>query len=186
MGCFVVPSLDGEGRGVDTDLDGGGPVCVHLPVFMVVALKLQFQVRPAGGNRERYLTGKRREGGADSGVARSYLHMSVWWTEGRRWKTWLLTARLCSKRNGSSTTPSLTGNVSRSSSLGFAEEGRESVRGDLNPSKKTRRASKRTLVWHAHLEGGAALSYLVSCQAQTGVSRPDLATDTAEYHFLGS
>lgn len=54
-------------------------------------------------------------------MRRSYLHMRVWWTEGRRWKTWLLTARLCSKRNGSSTTPSLTGNVSRSSSLGLAE-----------------------------------------------------------------
>lgn len=48
VGCFVVPSLDGEGRGVDADLDGGGPVCVHLPVLVVVALKLQLQVRPVG------------------------------------------------------------------------------------------------------------------------------------------
>lgn len=48
VGCFVVPSLDGEGRGVDADLDGGGPVCVHLPVLMVVALKLQLQVGPVG------------------------------------------------------------------------------------------------------------------------------------------
>lgn len=52
-------------------------------------------------------------------------------------------------------------------------------------SKKTRCASKRTL-WDAHLEGAAALSYLVSCQAQTGASRPDLVTDMVEYHFLGS
>lgn len=50
-------------------------------------------------------------------VAASHLHMSVWWTVGRRWKMWLLTARLCSSLNGSRTTPSRTGNVSRSSSL---------------------------------------------------------------------
>lgn len=47
--------------------------------------------------------------------------MRVWWTEGRKWKTWLLTARLCSRRKGSSTTPSLTGNVRRSSSLAVPE-----------------------------------------------------------------
>lgn len=52
-------------------------------------------------------------------------------------------------------------------------------------SKKPRCASKRKL-WDAHLEGAAALSYLVSCQAQTGASRPDLVTDMVEYHFLGS
>lgn len=46
-----------------------------------------------------------------------YLHMSVWCTEGRKWKTWLLTARLCSSLKGSKTTPSRTGNVRRSSSL---------------------------------------------------------------------
>lgn len=120
VGCFVVPSLDGEGRGVDADLDGGGPVCVHLPVFMVVALKLQLQVGPGGAPAIKMKRGKQRR--EDSGE-RSYLHMSVWWTEGRRWNTWLLTARLCSKRKGSSTTPSLTGKVSRSSSLGFAERG---------------------------------------------------------------
>lgn len=44
VGGFVVPPLDGEGRGVDADLDGRGPVSVHLPVFMVVALKLQLEV----------------------------------------------------------------------------------------------------------------------------------------------
>lgn len=44
VGGFVVSPLDGERRGVDADLDGGGPVGVHLPVFVVVALKLQFQV----------------------------------------------------------------------------------------------------------------------------------------------
>ena len=56
---------------------------------------------------------------------RAYLHISVWWTVGRKWKTWLLTARLCSSRKGSRTTPSLTGNVRRSSSLWLAgiEEG---------------------------------------------------------------
>lgn len=41
VGGFVVAPLDGEWRGINTDLDGGGPVSVHLPVFMVVALKLQ-------------------------------------------------------------------------------------------------------------------------------------------------
>lgn len=55
----------------------------------------------------------------------AYLHIRVWCTVGRRWKTWLLTARLCSSRKGSRTTPSLTGNVRRSSSLWLAgiEEG---------------------------------------------------------------
>lgn len=38
----------------------------------------------------------------------------------------------------------------------------------------------------AHLEEAAVLSYLVSCPAQTGASRPDSATGMAEYHFLGS
>lgn len=49
-----------------------------------------------------------------------HLHMSVWCTDGRKWKTWLLTARLCSSLKGSRTTPSLTGKVSRSSSLWLA------------------------------------------------------------------
>ena len=44
VGGFVVAPLDGEGRSVDADLDGGGPVGVHLPVFMVVAFKLQLKV----------------------------------------------------------------------------------------------------------------------------------------------
>lgn len=44
VGGFVVPPLDGEGRGVDTDLDGSRPVGVHLPVFMVIAFKLQLKV----------------------------------------------------------------------------------------------------------------------------------------------
>lgn len=46
MGGFVVSPLDIEGRGVHADLDGGRPVGVHLPVFVVVALKLQLKVRP--------------------------------------------------------------------------------------------------------------------------------------------
>lgn len=33
----------------DAYLNRGGPVSVHLPVFVVVTLKLQLQVRPAGG-----------------------------------------------------------------------------------------------------------------------------------------
>lgn len=53
VGCFVVPSLDGERRGVDADLDRGGPVCVHLPVLMVVALKLQLQVGPVGATGKK-------------------------------------------------------------------------------------------------------------------------------------
>lgn len=44
VGGLVVAPLDGEGRGVDADLDRGGPVCVHLSVFVVVALKLQLKV----------------------------------------------------------------------------------------------------------------------------------------------
>lgn len=58
-------------------------------------------------------------------VPQTYLHISVWCTVGRKWKTWLLTAKLCSNRKGSNTTPSLTGNVRRSSSLWLAgiEEG---------------------------------------------------------------
>lgn len=74
--------------------------------------------------------------------------MSVWWTEGRRWKTWLLTARLCSKRNGSSTTPSLTGNVSRSSSLGLAERGEKNVRcrGSATHQIKERRHTSKSML----------------------------------------
>lgn len=45
-----------------------------------------------------------------------YLHMSVWWTVGLSWKTWLLTARLCSRRKGGKMIPSRTGNVSLNSS----------------------------------------------------------------------
>lgn len=44
VGGFVVPPLDGERRGVNADLYRGGPVGVHLPVFVVVAFELQFQV----------------------------------------------------------------------------------------------------------------------------------------------
>lgn len=44
VGGFVVPPLDGEGSGIDADLDGGGPVRVHLPVFVVVTFKLQLKV----------------------------------------------------------------------------------------------------------------------------------------------
>jgi hypothetical protein len=43
---LVVSPLNGEGRGIDADLHRGRPVGIHLPVFMVVALELQLQVRP--------------------------------------------------------------------------------------------------------------------------------------------
>ena len=38
-------SLDGEGLGVDTDLDTAGPVCVHGSVLVVETLELELQVR---------------------------------------------------------------------------------------------------------------------------------------------
>lgn len=44
VGGFVVSPLNGEGGGVDAHLDGSRPVGVHLPVFVVVALKLQLEV----------------------------------------------------------------------------------------------------------------------------------------------
>lgn len=44
VGRFVVASLDGERRGVHADLDRGRPVGVHLSVFMMVALKLEFKI----------------------------------------------------------------------------------------------------------------------------------------------
>lgn len=46
VGRLVVSSLDGERRGIHADLHRRWPVRVHLPVLMVVALKLQLQVRP--------------------------------------------------------------------------------------------------------------------------------------------
>lgn len=44
---LIVAPLNGERRGVDADLDRSRPVGVHLTVFVVVALELQLQVRPA-------------------------------------------------------------------------------------------------------------------------------------------
>lgn len=46
VGGLVVPALDGERRGVDAHLHRCRPVGVHLSVFVVIALKLQLQVRP--------------------------------------------------------------------------------------------------------------------------------------------
>lgn len=46
VGGLVVTPLDGERCGIDTDLYRRRPVGVHLPVLMVVALKLELQVRP--------------------------------------------------------------------------------------------------------------------------------------------
>ena len=48
VGGLVVAPLDGQGVGVDRDLNRGGPVCVHLPVLVVVALELKLQVRSSG------------------------------------------------------------------------------------------------------------------------------------------
>lgn len=48
--------------------------------------------------------------------SKSDRHISVWWTVGFSWNTWLLTARLCSSLKGGSMIPSRTGKVSRSSS----------------------------------------------------------------------
>lgn len=48
--------------------------------------------------------------------SKSDRHISVWCTVGFNWNTWLLTARLCSKRKGGKIMPSRTGNVSLSSS----------------------------------------------------------------------
>lgn len=53
VGGFVVTPLDGERRGVDTDLDRCWPVGVHLAVFVMVALKLQLQVRSGGKDKKR-------------------------------------------------------------------------------------------------------------------------------------
>lgn len=39
-----------DDNAADAYLNGGGPVSVHLPVFVVVTLKLQLQVGPAGGD----------------------------------------------------------------------------------------------------------------------------------------
>lgn len=44
---LIVAPLNGERRGVDADLDRSRPVGVHLTVFVVVALELKLQVRPA-------------------------------------------------------------------------------------------------------------------------------------------
>lgn len=57
----------------------------------------------------------------------SDLIIRVLYTESRSWKTWLLTARLCSNLKGSNTTPSRTGKVRRRSSLGFPTDRRVSV-----------------------------------------------------------
>lgn len=61
VGGFVVSPLDGERRGVDADLDGSRPVGVHLPVFMMVALKLQLEVRPSRVTRGITVSGKNWE-----------------------------------------------------------------------------------------------------------------------------
>lgn len=48
--------------------------------------------------------------------SRSDRHMRVLYTVGFSWNTWLLTARLCSSRNGGRIIPSRTGKVNLSSS----------------------------------------------------------------------
>lgn len=53
VGGLVVAPLNGERRGVYADLDRCRPVGVHLTVFVVVALKLQLQVRSAQTSKEK-------------------------------------------------------------------------------------------------------------------------------------
>lgn len=48
--------------------------------------------------------------------SKSCLHINVWCTVGFNWNTWLLTAKLCSRRKGGRIIPSLTGKVNLSSS----------------------------------------------------------------------
>lgn len=48
MRCFIVAPLDGERCGVHADLDGCGPVGVHLSVLVMIAFKLQLQIRSVG------------------------------------------------------------------------------------------------------------------------------------------
>lgn len=50
VGSLIVTSLNSERSGIDADLYRCRPVGVHLSVFMMVALKLQFQVRPVKRN----------------------------------------------------------------------------------------------------------------------------------------
>lgn len=44
MRRFVLAPVDGQRRGVDTDGHRGRPIGVHLPVFVMETLQLQFQV----------------------------------------------------------------------------------------------------------------------------------------------
>lgn len=53
MGGLVVPPLDGERCGVYADLDRCRPVGVHLTVFVVVALKLQLEVRSGQTSKQK-------------------------------------------------------------------------------------------------------------------------------------
>lgn len=53
VGGLIVAPLNGERCGVYADLDRRRPVGVHLTVFMVVALKLQLQVRSAQTREEK-------------------------------------------------------------------------------------------------------------------------------------
>lgn len=46
VGRLVVSALDGERRSVDAHLHRRRPVGVHLPVLMMIALKLKLQIRP--------------------------------------------------------------------------------------------------------------------------------------------
>lgn len=48
MGCLIVAPLNSEGGGIDADLDGCGPIGVHLSVLVMIALKLQLQIRSEG------------------------------------------------------------------------------------------------------------------------------------------
>lgn len=67
-------------------------------VIHISMISLQFAIRNSESNRI------------------NYLFCNVLYTVGFNWNTWLLTAKLCSKRNGGNMIPSRTGKVSRSSS----------------------------------------------------------------------
>lgn len=107
-------------------------------------------------------------------VALPHLHISVWCTDGRKWKTWLLTARLCSSLKGSRTTPSLTGNVSRSSSLWLAARAKK----QRLDHRELLNCSDFLTGGLTNLEGEEEWWYLVWCQEGRAASRPGLATGT--------
>lgn len=66
--CFIVDHADNYSY-----LYRGGPVCVHLSVLMVVTLKLQLQIRPAGGDTTQTIV--KRLGGVNKHSSFVFPHM---------------------------------------------------------------------------------------------------------------